>query len=492
MPNSLSYGPALLLGDTTHETTHETTLAVIRFQTRLIRPVLVVAAFSALGLLACGRSHDGPPICDDCNVVLIVADTLRADHLASYGYHRVTTPFFDQLAESGVLFEQARAPSSCTFPSVNSLLTSRHPSVFLRKATRPAIPTDVLSLPEILQEHGYKTAAVSASPIVRATPSNHNAIGGFGAGFDVFDEACEWIDGGCVASQSAALLDRELRKGPFFLYLHFLDPHDPYQSPRNFGGTFAGDYDGPHEFIAEGDPNTVSKLIRDGRFDDMLDVERDMGHFKDLYDEGIRSFDEGLKEVVEHLESRRLLDKTVIVVTSDHGESFYEHGRVKHCQTLHDTEIHVPLWIRVPGVSQSGRTALTTPLVDLAPTLLDMLGLPTPGVLEGRSLRPWIEEPTTPGDGTAYSAYSVLRSVTDGRYKLITSVRDKGEDRLYDLQDDPGETHSLHDAERRTLHRLRKLLADWMSRTEGGKNAEQKQKEADEIEKELRSVGYIG
>lgn len=462
------------------------------------RPLRFPAALGGLilgaGLLVagCRPAYDGPPICEDCNVVFIVADTLRADHMASYGYSRVTTPFFDEMAPSGVLFEQARSPSSCTFPSVNTMLTSRHPSTFLRKATRPAIPEDIRSLPEILKEHGYRTAAVSASPIVRATPSNHNAIGGFGAGFDVFDEACEWIHGGCVSSQGANLLDRELKKGPFFLYLHYLDPHDPYQSPRDFGGLFAEPYDGPHEFIAEGDPNTVSKLIREGTFDELIDVERDMGHFKDLYDEGIRSFDEGLKEIMTHLEARDLLDETILVVTSDHGESFYEHGRVKHCQTLYDTEIRVPLWIRVPGVSTAGRSPANAPLVDLPPTLLDLLGLPAFEEHEGRSLRPWIEDPLAPSDGYAYSAYSVYRSVVDGRYKLISSVRSKSEDRLYDLEADPGETQSLHDTERRLLHRLRRELADWMTQTEGGKDARQKQQEADEIEKELRSVGYIG
>ena len=457
---------------------------------RHLRNVVALGALAVIAIDFKGCAPTASPICDDCNVILIVADTLRADHMKSYGYSRSTTPFFDQLAERGVLFEQARSPSSCTFPSVNTILTSRHPSTFLKKATRPAIPEDVRSLPEILQEHGYKTAAVSASPIVRANPGNHNPVGGFGAGFEIFDESCEWINSRCVSYQTTHLFHDELDDGPFFLYLHFLDPHDPYLSPRGFGGLFSQPYEGPHEFIAEGDPNTVSKMIREGTFDELIDVERDMGHFKDLYDEGIRSFDEGLKEVVEYLEALGWMDDTIIVITSDHGESFYEHGRVKHCQTLHEPEIHVPLWVWAPGISKPGRTASTTPLVDLAPTLLDLLGLPAFPEHEGRSLRPLIEDPQVQRNGIAFSAYSVQRSVTDGRYKLITSIKDKGSDRLYDLQEDPQEQKSLHNEERRQLHRLRGMLKEWMESE--GTDDRQKQKEAEEMEEELRSLGYIG
>lgn len=451
-----------------------------------------IPLFAALSFLT-GCDTTRPGICDDCNVVLIVADTLRADHLEAYGYHRATAPFFNEMVDSGVLFEQARSQASCTFPSVNSLLTSRRPSVFLDKATRPTIPASVRSLPEILSDHGYATAAVSASPIVRDSPSDHNPRGGFGAGFDTFDETCHWINSQCVSFQTVPLLNR-LQK-PFFLYLHFMDPHDPYQGPRTTRGLFARHYRGPHGFIADGDPNPLQAMIRQGTFDGQIDLERDLGYLKNRYDEGIRSFDKGLAEVMRSLESRDLLDKTLVIVTSDHGEAFYEHGEVKHCRNLYDSEIRVPLWIRAPGISRPGRVSTATPLLDLAPTVLDLLGLPPFAEHEGKSLRPLltrlqISDPEM--EALTFSAFHTHRAVTDGRFKLLTTLDDPTGDRLFDLSRDPEEQLNVIDDQRPHLHRLRQALRRWMAEDPLEGNVIKQKELGEEIEEELRSLGYIG
>lgn len=434
-----------------------------------------------------------PAVCDDCNVVFILADTLRADRLGAYGYERETSPFFDQLVESGVLFEQARSQAPCTFPSVNSMLTSRYVDDFLDKETRPGIPDSIPSLPEILKRHGYTSAAVSASPIVRKNPGKHNPKGGFGQGFEVFDELCEWNHSECVTIRAAHTLDRLKlqKKSPFFLYLHFMDPHDPYRSKRTFNGLFSEPYEGPHEFVAQGDPNPLSTMIREGTFEQEVDVERDIGHLQNLYDEGVRSFDEGLKEVFAMLEARELLDNTLIVLTSDHGEAFYEHGRMKHCQQLYDTEIRVPLWFRNPAMSTTGRVQVSTPLIDITPTLLDLLGLPLEPQFEGSTLRPWLENPSLDAPNLSFSSYATQRAVAAGRFKLIRSVTQKGSDQLFDVENDPGETENIRSSERRELHHLTEVLEDWIQSTEEG-DAQKKEDLAKEIEEELRSLGYIG
>ncbi|MEO1370581.1 MAG: sulfatase, partial [Acidobacteriota bacterium] len=290
---------------------------------------LVIASLAAAGLLA-GCAQEAPEetgTCTDCNVLLIVADTLRADRLGAYDYERPTSPFFDQISERGVLFEQTRATASCTFPSVNSLLTSREAIIFLNEETRPGIPDTVRSLPEMLAETGRRTLAVSASPVVRDTPSKHNPKGGFGRGFEVFDESVVWAHGTHVTLKAQELLEG-IGDDPFFLYLHYMDPHDPYVPLKPFEGLFAGDYDGPHEFVTAGDPNPFSAMIREKTFDELADVERDIGHLSNLYDESIRTFDHALEQLFTVLESKGVLDETLILITADHGEAFYEHGVV--------------------------------------------------------------------------------------------------------------------------------------------------------------------
>ncbi|HEX2252606.1 MAG TPA: sulfatase-like hydrolase/transferase, partial [Thermoanaerobaculia bacterium] len=191
----------------------------------------LVAALFAAALAACeGARESAPPEPRPPNLVLVVVDALRADHLGAYGGTGAATPHLDRFAAGAALFEQARTLAPCTFPSVNALLTGRHPVRFLDQPFgHLGIPAPVATLPEALRRAGYRTAAVSASPVVRASPSAINRAGGFGRGFDLFLEGCTWQDGRCVTRRAADLL--ALLPEPFFLYVHYLDPHDPYASP---------------------------------------------------------------------------------------------------------------------------------------------------------------------------------------------------------------------------------------------------------------------
>ena len=147
---------------------------------------IVVAALIALSSISCLQQERWPRP-EPTNVIIVMVDTLRADHMSAYGYERETTPFISNFASQGFVFEHARSQASCTFPSVNSLLTSRNPAIFIRQGKgRLGIPDEYPSIAEILKAHGYRTIAVSASPIVRATPSDFNPIGGFDRGFDTF------------------------------------------------------------------------------------------------------------------------------------------------------------------------------------------------------------------------------------------------------------------------------------------------------------------
>ena len=397
-----------------------------------------------LAAAACGPggARDGaaravaPP-----NLVLVVVDTLRADHLGAYGYDRATSPAFDRLSAESTLFLQARAQAPCTFPSVNSLLTSQP---VWRFSGRPpghlGIPRGVTTLAERLRRAGYRTAAVSASPVVRRTPGAINREGGFGAGFDLFLDGCTWQDGRCVGRRADALLG--LLDEPFFLYLHYLDPHDPYAPPAVPGRRrFAGAWDGDPA-VAAGDPlPAAARLHATG--DPGLSAAA-VGHLEDLYDEEIAWFDGRLDALLATLRRRGLLDRALLVVTADHGESFLEHDNLRHCRSLYDEELRVPLLVRLPAASAARARRVDRPvaLLDLAPTLLDYAGVEVPG-LAGRSLRPWLESSAAASAPRPVAASAGTgRTLLVGRFKLHYDL-DGGATRLYDVLADPAETRDL-------------------------------------------------
>jgi arylsulfatase A-like enzyme len=241
-------------------------------------------------------------------------------------------------------------------------------------------------------------------------------------------------------------------------------------------------------FIRNGNPNPIGDMLYKGAPDPGA-TPADIQHLRDLYDEEIAYFDSQLPELLHALEVGGWLDDSIVVFASDHGEEFLEHGHIKHCRTVYDAAIKTPLFFRFPG--GVGRT-LTAPVqnLDILPTLLDYLEVPTAGLtLEGESLRPLIES-NQPGDPHQFSFSGPYRSVADGRFKLIQDLA--GADFwLYDLQQDPGETKSVLAAERRTFHGLRETLGAWLARTEGTGRADESLRKARAAEEKLRSLGYL-
>jgi arylsulfatase A-like enzyme len=280
------------------------------------------------------------------NLIIVLVDTLRADHMSLYGYDRPTTPFIDRFASEAIVFDRTRAQASCNYPSVNSLFTSRYPFYFYIHAEgQMGIPVEYPTIAEMLQARGYHTIAVSASPIVRATPSKENPDGGFGAGFDVFDETCLWMQAECI-NERALQLVAEARE-PFFLYLHYMDPHGHYAPPKGYVKRFAGQYDG-HDFIAKGNYSPIGKMIYGGGPEVEI-TDRDMQHLVDLYDDEIRYVDSMFERLIDSLQGDGLLDRTALIFTSDHGEEFLEHGHVGHCRGVWDTLTRVPLLMKLPN-----------------------------------------------------------------------------------------------------------------------------------------------
>lgn len=417
-------------------------------------------------------------------MIFILVDTLRADHLGAYGYPRPTSPGLDAFARESVLFENARSQAACTYPSVNSLLTSRYPEVFLGQPGQAlGIPASVPSLAEVLQARGYDTVAVSASAVVRDTPSRHNPGGGYGRGFDRFEESCVWRPASCVNRKAFEHLRPRAAGKPLFLYLHYLDPHAPYAPPRTHARRFATAKQG-RAFIRNGNPNPIGEWIYNQGADPGV-TPQEMRHLVDLYDDEIAFWDAEFSRLLARLREAGLLEDSIVVVASDHGEEFLEHGDLKHCRNVFDTSIRTPLILHVPGAGPR-RVAAPVENLDVVPTLLDYLGIETAGLqLEGESLRPLIEGRERE-DGRQYASQGAWRSVSDRRHKLIHDLAGGGF-ALYDLAADPGEKKDVLRGDRRTYHRLRQDLTAWLGRTEGGESV----RRAREAEEKLRSLGYL-
>lgn len=416
------------------------------------------------------------------NVVVVLVDTLRADRLGAYGYDRPTSPVFDALAAGSYLFEDARAQASCTYPSVNSILTSLYPARFLGQPEgRLGIPQGVPTLAGMLAEEGWSTAAVSASSVVRATPGKRNPHGGYEHGFGLFDEVCEFKDADCVNARATEILAS--LPEPFFLYLHYLDPHAPYQPPREFRRRFVRG-ETSQRWVRRGNPNPIGdRIYEDG---DAEWTDADLLYLQDLYDAEVASFDQQLGVLVEHLRGSGVLDRTVFVLLSDHGESFLEHGHVKHCRSVYEPEIRTPLLIRLPRQREGARIAGAVQNLDLVPTLLDLLGHPVAGRgFEGVSLVPLFAGEEA-GGRLSYAMIAAQRSVTDGRHKVIHDLRE-GSWQLFDVAADPGEREDRLRSSREPFARLRPALLSWLENVEGEGGLQR----AEEAEERLKALGYL-
>lgn len=438
-----------------------------------------------LPTLTAGCFHEEPPHKHPINVVFVLVDTLRADHTSVHGYERPTTPFLDELAAESVVFDRARSQAGCTYPSVNSIFTSRYAFEFYhRKDHSLGIPADLPTMAEVLKSQGYTTVAVSASPIVRATPSDRNPEGGFDAGFDVFDETCLWEPAACVTRRALELT--EGLKEPYFLYLHYMDPHDHYQAPASFQ-KYAGEYD-RFEFIAKGDPNPIGEMLyNEGPHVDI--GKADIQHLVDLYDDEIAYFDDQFGEFLTALRSSGVLDRSILVVTADHGEEFLEHGHIKHCRGVWNTLTHVPLILRLP-LREPARISRPTELVDLFPTILDVLDVHgSEKTMRGRSLIPLIDDRPIE-QRFAFSDQSRYRSVDDGRFHLIL---DGGERTvtLYDTHADPLELRDLAANGHPEVERLAEELNLWLKRTGQWVRFDLSLAASLEQEERLRALGYL-
>jgi arylsulfatase A-like enzyme len=474
----------------------------VRAKLAVVPPLAIHRSLFWLGsllLLSCSSSPEGArnetPAARP-NILLLVVDTLRADHLSTYGYARPTSPEIDALAARGVRFDRHRAQAPCTFPSMNSLLTSRPVEAFFGQPQGDmSIPAGVASIAEILRGDGYITAAFSASPIVRKNPSHFNQAGGFERGFQLFDDDCVWKDARCVNERALAALARHQTGEPVFFFLHYIDPHGPYQAPGKGRKRFArrGGRDDLKPEVRAGESHAAAARLDRG---EPAGVDAgDVAHWIDLYDDEIAFVDARIGELVaafERLAPPRGAPErsarprsTIVALAADHGESFLEHGTLAHCRSLYDTEIRTPWILAGPGIPEGAVREALSENLDIVPTLLDLAGVAVrPDAFAGRSLRAVVATGEDSAPRLQTSAFAGWRAAFDGRHKLMVNEV-AGELRLFDLLQDPGERADLAPTERRKAAALRRALAAQSPTRAAALEA------ARETERQLRALGYL-
>jgi len=394
------------------------------------------------------------------NVFLITIDTLRADHVHCYGYERIQTPALDLLAKDGIRFTQAFTPSPITNSSHTSILTGLLPSSHgVSDFGVPLAPTHA-TLAELLAKRGYHTAAFMGAVIL----DSKSLAPGLNRGFEFYDNFPEHATTksrwgrlerrGLEVEQHAESWLNAHPDGSHFVWLHFYDPHDPYEPPAPYSDTY-----------------------------------------KDrLYDGEIAYADSALGRFLTYLKKRGWYDGALIVVVGDHGEGLGEHHEDTHGIFLYDSTTHVPLLVKLPSGREAGKeVAAQVRTTDIMPTILELLGLPIPQQLDGASLSPFFADaektPRTVFGQTDYPlrfGWAPLRSVRKEGFKFIEAPKPE----LYDLRSDSGELHNQYEPWNANVQELRKSLAELNSSTTSG-NASPAAVSANTID-ELHALGYLG
>ncbi len=480
---------------------------------------LVLAVIIGCLVIGCKSSTTEPPP-KPKSVIVVVVDALRADHLGAYGYTRPTSPNVDELGRNGTTFLQAISSAPWTLPAMGTLWTSLYPSVhgamgvsnLEKMVARPnrfrassVLDESHTTLAEVLRSSGFSTAAF-------VDGSYPGAKFGFDQGFDHFVES--QAEG--IRLNVEALLRWLDKKKPerFFAYIHTIEVHSPYHAPllrnryrkrrdaradyvrkvhreesrRYASFAFDSGYDGN----VDGTRKTLRELVSTGK---RLEP-RDLSHLEALYDAGIRYDDYWIGRLIEDLRRRDLYDSTIMVVTSDHGDEFFDHGGYEHMLTYYDEMLRIPLIIRVPGFPRGLRPTRQVGLMDLMPTLLDLFEIDPVAPMQGTSLQPLLEG----GDldprvfyGEASASYDWDAAARSREEKF---VRKRQGNELFDLNADPSEQHNLCPQNPDKCSRLANALTVWQDNMKEYAEALARPTAApaildDDALEQLRALGYV-
>jgi arylsulfatase A-like enzyme len=441
------------------------------------------------------------------NVVLISIDTLRPDHLGCYRYERDTSPNIDQLAADGALFETAVSSTSWTLPAHCAMFTGLSDTVHGCVEMDRRLADSRVTLAERLKAAGYATVGFFSGPAL-------HPVFGLGQGFDNYVDCTSYanltvkvadagqpLDGGVVESESNADITsprvyqqvhawlQQNQRRPFFMFVHMWDVHFDFIPPPPYDRKFDPDYQG----TVTGEGFFIDPSINPAM------PARDLEHIIALYDGEIGWTDEHVGKILADLDKLKLRDKTVVMLLSDHGEEFFEHGRKGHRQTLYDEVIRIPLIVRYPGHVPAGlRVRRQARMIDVAPTLLDLVGMPAPTNVMGHSLVPLFSGGELSGDTLAVSElFSVGRELRSFRRldsKMIYNEQTKGAS-FFSLLEDPRERNPLTQTGNPTVSRLSADARQALERLESFRHALPAEtlppKLTENVRRQLESLGYL-
>jgi arylsulfatase A-like enzyme len=445
-----------------------------------LSPLLILLALwlSSLGIKKEAEAANIPHKVSDCpyNVILISIDTLRSDYLSSYG-GEYETPDMDRIAEEGALFENCHVQSSWTLTSLATMHTGMYPTVNGLDDPKKKISEVRKTLAEYLHEKGFLTQSFVTNGYTRQNF-------GFAQGFDRYNHMTQGVKknlflqflfGRTLRAINPDVFKEEnlgsaenitkhamdfleaAKDSRFFLWLHYIDPHDPYAPPET-------EWIPPSVYNGWMNPYD-SGLILPMRTGYRISSD-DMQHLRNLYIGEVRYIDNKIGQLMEKIEALGLADNTFVILTSDHGEEFWEHEGILHGGTLYQEVMNVPLLMRLPGVIPEGsRLRPLVRVIDIMPTILTLQGISFEEHIQGRDLMPVIlgeEKEDRESFSESLLYFGEKKAVFDGRYKLIhTWNSDRKE--LYDLQTDPDEQNNLFYTEPEIAAGLELKLMEWVS-----------------------------
>jgi choline-sulfatase len=413
--------------------------------------VIIVVAMAAVYFLSRGSA---PPQ----YIILVFMDAVRPDHLGCYGYERNTSPHIDALAREGALFEGAVSQAPWTLSSLATVVSSTFPSQHgarRKEGVNVALKGGEGTFVEILAAGGYRTCAMSTAKLYTAALG---LVQGFDESYVIgrYNDILEKVAAMELSGAAITWLRRH-KDEKCFLVIHHYDTHYPYKASASCINRFDPDYNGEYRLKFGDSSLRILKKARVGRLSEIGLTERDIRHIKALYDCEIVRTDASLGRLIDSLATWDCLDKSMIIITADHGEEFLEHGSVDHGQTVYDESIRVPLVVFAPScVGAGSRIPDQVGLIDLGPTVLQAAGMAIPAEFEGRSLMPLMSSrfEASGGDlrpcGIPYSYYVAEALAHRPERKALRCPPHKliidpflGTAELYHLGEDPHETVNL-------------------------------------------------
>jgi arylsulfatase A-like enzyme len=437
----------------------------------LLAGIVIVGGIFVLVLEKANISSVPDFKCSDCNVIFVSFDALQASHVHNLGYFRDVTPTIDKMASQGFNFVQAISVSSWTVPSSMTWFTGVYPSqhkVVNKYSTYSKdekvisnlkkLSPNMVTLAEVLKKNGYATGGFTGD-------SGVSGVFGFNAGFDVYFDNTPPFSGMELSSPKALNWITENKDKKFFLFLHGYDSHGQYVPPDGFDYRFA---DPGYNWKYNGSREQQAALRELGLQQGYLNLSSDDVKFwRAVYDEKIQRADAKFAKFLEEFEKLGLMNKTIFVLTSDHGTEVYEHGKFDHGFSLYDELVHVPLVIVLPGSNEGKIVGSQVRNLDIMPTILDLLNInvdrSVKNQMEGVSLVPLMRGDNLNLDAfveTDYRQYTYKRAIrTNDGWKFIYSM-ENGRKELYNIKDDPQELNNLADKEPEISAELQQRLFD--------------------------------